>query len=79
MLAGPSSALFIHQAAGIAVRTDTAAARSASDIGTRPGSSIVTRRVRALRPPRSPFAPAGTPTGGQLLVGRGTTVGRYAR
>jgi hypothetical protein len=32
-----------------------------------------------LRPPRSPFAPAGTPTGGQLLVGRGTTVGRYAR
>jgi hypothetical protein len=39
----------------MSARTGTAAARSAADIGTAIGSSIVTGIVREPRPPRSPF------------------------
>src|SRR6266487_4082074 len=47
---------FVHQTVRISARTDTAAARSASDMaGTRTGSSIVTGVVREPCPPRSPL------------------------
>ncbi len=52
-----SMACFVHQAVRISAGTDTAAARSASDmVGTRTGSSIVTDAVREPYPTRSPLA-----------------------
>jgi hypothetical protein len=52
----PGSPCFVHQAVRISAKTDTAATRSASDIGTRTGSSIVTCTVLEPCPPRSPLA-----------------------
>jgi hypothetical protein len=52
----PSLPCFVHQAVRISARADTAATRSASDMGTRTGSSIVTGTVLEPCPPRSPLA-----------------------